>query len=151
MTKVLNRRSFFPGDIIFHEGDNGSQAFVVQSGRIRIVKALAGGEKGTLGFVEPGGVFGEMALLDNSPRMATAVAEEASVLIVIPESVVKAKLKKTNPVIRMMLVVMIRMLRNISEKVDLEVIDLEAVAQAAKFPDVPQSAGEEDDGDVTAH
>ena len=135
--KVLNRRSFFPGDIIFHEGDNGSQAFVVQSGKVRIVKGLAGGQKGTLGFVEPGGVFGEMALLDNSPRMATAVAEEASVLIVIPESMVKEKLKKTNPVVRMMLVVLIRMLRNISDKVELETIDLEAMAQAAMYPDPP--------------
>ena len=136
MTKVLNRRSFYPGDIIFHEGASGSHAFVVQSGRVRIVKGIGEGEKGTLGFVESGGVFGEMALLDNSPRMATAVAEESTVVIIIPESVVKAKLKKANPIVRMMLVVMIRMLRNISEKVELEKVDIDALAEAAMFPGI---------------
>lgn len=126
--RILNRRAFPAGDVIFHEGDAGSQAFVVQKGRIRIVKDMAEGEKGTLGFVETGGIFGEMALLDNSPRMATAVADEYSVLIAIPEDTLQQKLKRTNPVVKMMLMVMIRMLRNMSDDLAMEPVDLSSLS-----------------------
>lgn len=126
--KILNRRSFAEGDVIFHEGDKGSQAFVVQRGRVRIVKNMPNGEKGTLGFVESGGIFGEMALMDKSCRMATAVAEESTVLISIPEETLNLKLKKTNPVVKMMLMVMIRMLRNMSDDANLVPVEIEALS-----------------------
>ncbi len=125
--RILNRRSFAPGDVIFHEGNTGSQAFVIQRGRVRIVKKMANGEKGTLGFIETGGIFGEMALLDDSNRMASAVADEPTVVIIIAEETLKQKLKKSNPVIKMMLLVMIRMLRNMSSDVAMEPVDLESL------------------------
>ncbi|WP_420547453.1 Crp/Fnr family transcriptional regulator [Curvivirga sp.] len=125
--RILNRRTFAQGDIIFHEGDKGSQAYVVQRGRVRIIKNMSSGNKGTLGFVETGGIFGEMALMDNSPRMATAVADEPTVVISIPEETVKKKLSKSNPVTKMMLMVMIRMLRSMSHDVELKPIKVDNI------------------------
>ena len=64
---------FAAGEKIFVEDDEGSAMYVVRSGRVNIVTY------GTvLESVGPNGLFGEMALIDGSPRSATAVASEAS-------------------------------------------------------------------------
>lgn len=130
--RVLNRRTFFPGDVIFNEGSSGSQAFVLQSGRVRIVKNLPGGQQGTLGFVEPGGIFGEMALIDHSPRMAGAIADRSSVCIVITEQILQSKLASTDPVLKMLMLMLIRLLRQVADKTPIPPDDMEALARAAQ-------------------
>ena len=67
-----------PGEVVFKEGDAGTEMFGIVSGEIRLESQ--GKEIATLG---PDDVFGEMALLDSSPRMATAVATAESSLAVI--------------------------------------------------------------------
>jgi CRP/FNR family cyclic AMP-dependent transcriptional regulator len=144
--RILNRRTFFAGDTIFHEGDRGTQAFILQSGRVRITKAIAGsgGRSGTLGFVEPGGIFGEMALVDQSNRMATAVAEETSVCIIVTEETLRQKLSKTDPVLRMLLLMLIRLLRQTTDNTPIPPDDLEALATAAGEAEKrPKGAGDD--------
>jgi CRP/FNR family transcriptional regulator, cyclic AMP receptor protein len=64
---------YAPGDRIFVQDDEGSCLYVVRSGKVNITTY------GTvLESVGPNGVFGEMALIDGSPRSATAIAAEAS-------------------------------------------------------------------------
>jgi CRP-like cAMP-binding protein len=64
-----NAESFAAGSFIFEEGTPGDVMYVVQEGTVEIR------HKGKLlAAVEPGGVFGEMALIDNEPRSATAAA-----------------------------------------------------------------------------
>lgn len=130
--KVLNRRTFYKGDVIFHEGDQGSVAYVVQQGRVRITRKTETGERATLGFVEEGGVFGEMALIDKSPRMASAIADGAVVCIAISEETVRAKLKASDPVLRTLIVMLIRMIRTIADQTPLPPDDLKALAEAAE-------------------
>jgi CRP/FNR family transcriptional regulator, cyclic AMP receptor protein len=62
-------REFKAGEVIFNEGDTGSEFFVIQSGRVDI--RLGNRQLGTLGDRD---IFGEMALIDTAPRSATAVA-----------------------------------------------------------------------------
>src|SRR5262245_34985727 len=62
-------RIFQEGDIIFEEGSPGKEAYVVRTGTV----FLRRGDR-TLEEVGPGGVIGEMALIDSSPRSARAVA-----------------------------------------------------------------------------
>jgi CRP-like cAMP-binding protein len=60
---------FSTGDVIFAAGQPGDKMYIVRSGSVE----LRVGEK-VLETVVPGGVFGEMALIDPAPRSATAVA-----------------------------------------------------------------------------
>ena len=62
-------RSFAKGDTIFEEGDHGEEFFVVVSGKVEI---RSGGRR--LETLGPKGIFGEMALIDESPRSATVIA-----------------------------------------------------------------------------
>ncbi|HEY2322494.1 MAG TPA: cyclic nucleotide-binding domain-containing protein [Thermoanaerobaculia bacterium] len=62
-------RSFAAGDVIFNEGDAGDAMYAVLQGEVEITK-----HGHTLEVVPVGGVFGEMALIDQEPRSATAKA-----------------------------------------------------------------------------
>jgi CRP/FNR family cyclic AMP-dependent transcriptional regulator len=62
--------SFAPGEVIFREGDKGDKMYVVRSGEVEIV--LHGK---VIETVARGGIFGEMALIDGSPRVATTRAK----------------------------------------------------------------------------
>lgn len=77
----------FPKDhILFREGDHGEQMYVLQAGKIRITKTVRDVDK-TLTVLGPGEFFGEMAILNNKPRSATAIIEEdAKVLVIDPKT-----------------------------------------------------------------
>lgn len=131
-SRVLNRRTFYPGDIIFNEGDAGAQAYVLQTGKVRIAKTTDGGTKGTLGFVKPGGIFGEMALIDSEPRMATAIAEEQCTCIIVTEETVKEKLGKTDPVLKLIMLVVLRVLRKIASDMPIPPDEMTALMAACE-------------------
>jgi signal transduction histidine kinase len=76
---------FAENAVVFREGDHGDALYLVGSGSIRISKSGRGGQQETLGFIGPGSFFGEMALLDQEPRSATATAAERSVLGLVRE------------------------------------------------------------------
>lgn len=66
-------RTANPGDVIFREGDFGDTLYIIQEGAIEIRKK-AGNAFKVLTTLKAGEFFGEMALIDKSPRSATAVA-----------------------------------------------------------------------------
>ena len=71
--KLFDRvgRVFPSGEILFRDGDAAETMYVLRSGRVRVFKEVNGREK-TLAFIEAGDFFGEMALLNNKPRTASA-------------------------------------------------------------------------------
>jgi CRP-like cAMP-binding protein len=76
------RISFADGGVVFIKGDAGDCAYVVTSGRVEIRE---GGR--VLEIMEPGELFGEMALIDSEPRSASAVAVGRTELVVIDRQV----------------------------------------------------------------
>ncbi len=113
---ILERATFAPGDTIFKEGDAGDNAYVVQSGAVEVVKNIDG-ENVVLGIINKGAIFGEMALIDDNPRMASARAREGTTLIVVSRTLFTSKLAKTDPVIRGLLNIFAENIRNMSKKV----------------------------------
>jgi len=73
-------RTFRQGEIIFAEFEPGDNFYLIQSGRVQLVK-ITGDMERTLDILQPSEMFGEMAILENSPRSATAIAlDEVKVL-----------------------------------------------------------------------
>jgi CRP/FNR family cyclic AMP-dependent transcriptional regulator len=72
--------SFKTGDTIFREGDNALDLFVIKSGQVRIQI----GNK-TVAELAPDTIFGEMALIDDEPRSATAIAVTEVELVPVSE------------------------------------------------------------------
>jgi len=75
-------RHYTEDDMIFCENEPGYELYIIQSGRVKITK-MVDGQEVMLAVLQPGDIFGEMAILDNKPRSATAVcAEKASMLAI---------------------------------------------------------------------
>jgi len=66
-------RTFQPGEMIFSEFEPGDTFYLIQSGRVQLIKIIGDIER-TLDILQPSEMFGEMAILENSPRSATAIA-----------------------------------------------------------------------------
>lgn len=75
MSQYFTERVCEPGEIIVREGDPGDIMYVVRSGQTIVLKGELQNPK-VLGIHGPGGIIGEMALLDNRPRSATVIAME---------------------------------------------------------------------------
>ena len=67
------RKTFQAGDMIFSEYEPGDNFYLIQVGRGQIVKIFGDLEK-TIAVLNPGEIFGEMAILEEAPRSATAIA-----------------------------------------------------------------------------
>src|SRR5687767_15335668 len=65
--------TFASGDLIFSQGDLGTDMFIIQEGEVDIIKHIQN-ESHLLSHLERGDFFGEMALMENTPRTADAVA-----------------------------------------------------------------------------
>ncbi len=79
-------RLHFPqGSILFREGDLGTEMFVIHQGRVEIFQKEGGGER-SLAVLEPGDFFGEISLLDDLPRSASARASTDVIVIEVRRS-----------------------------------------------------------------
>jgi CRP-like cAMP-binding protein len=94
---------FKKGHVLFHEGEDGEDMYIVQSGKVAIKKRLKEGDT-TLAVLEKGDFFGEMAILERMPRSASAEMTEDGDLIVISGEIF-GDMIKANPEIA------VRMLR----------------------------------------
>ena len=107
------------GDTIFREGDTGTEMYIIQKGDIEIVKSY-GPETRRLALPEVGDFFGEMSLLEDMPRDASALALTDHRLIRIDHSTFDQMVQE-NPEIA------VRMLRKLSRRLrDRQEADLKA-------------------------
>jgi CRP-like cAMP-binding protein len=81
----LFEKSYAPGEVIFHEGDPGKGLFVVLDGEVEILRETKEGERQIASF-GPSTAFGELALIDDLPRSATARASAPSRLLILYRS-----------------------------------------------------------------
>ena len=79
-------KEFPKGTVLFRDGDPGKEMYVLQSGKVAISKRVRDVEK-VLATLGPGEFFGEMAIISNKPRNATAtVSQDARLLIIDPKT-----------------------------------------------------------------
>ncbi len=78
--------------VIFEEGDDAGELFVVRSGRVAIGRRSLDGRESLVALMEEGDLFGEMPLFDEEQRSASARALEPSELLAIPYALVRSSL-----------------------------------------------------------
>lgn len=89
LLKICRTRNYPSGKFVFKEGDAGHSLFVLVAGKLEIQKNT-GGESVVLVEMNPGDCFGEMAIIDDEPRMADAYAATNCTVIEVNESVINS-------------------------------------------------------------
>jgi CRP/FNR family cyclic AMP-dependent transcriptional regulator len=83
IAQVTNEESYALSTRIFNHGEPGDKLYIILEGKVRIFREVGGMGEEALAVLSTGEVFGEMSLLDESPRSAGAIAHERCRLLVI--------------------------------------------------------------------
>ena len=96
----IERKKYDRDQVIFREHENGDMAYIIANGQVQIIKESDNGPK-ILGVLEKGAMFGEMALIDNKPRMASAKAINGPVeLLIVSKANFQKKMEQLDPFTR---------------------------------------------------
>lgn len=82
LSDFIHEKTVRAGEVIFREEDLGDEMYLVRTGRVSVHHDV-GGERVLLQNLDAGGYFGDMAIIDDLPRSATATAEVDSSLLVL--------------------------------------------------------------------
>jgi CRP-like cAMP-binding protein len=77
-------RSFAAGDVVFRDGEPGTEAYLLQKGRVRLLKQIGAVER-SLRVLRPGDLFGESALVPGASRNSTAIALDDAVTLALDQ------------------------------------------------------------------
>jgi len=84
--KISRMEAFGKDSVIFKEGEPGDRCYVITNGDVRISKFIPNIGEEALAVLKPGDYFGEMALIDNFPRSAHAIANTDVALLAISKT-----------------------------------------------------------------
>ncbi|MEB3228756.1 MAG: EAL domain-containing protein, partial [Synechocystis sp.] len=104
-------RHYQAGELIFSEGDEGNYAYIVEEGQVEIW-TVVNGDRLVLNVLEPGRLFGELALVDWKPRSASASALSDCILSVVTPEQVSQRLEAADPILRLLLLVVMDSFRS---------------------------------------
>jgi CRP-like cAMP-binding protein len=113
--EILTRIPFEKDKIIFREGQDGTDAYVVESGRIGVFKTTDG-KPLRLAVLEKGAIFGEMAAITGERRSATTIAVEPSVVVRISKTTIQQKIAHCDPFIKALIAILINNLGRVNER-----------------------------------
>ena len=116
---------------LFHKGDEGSQVYIVVSGRLRVATTSADGDDVLFNILDPGEVFGELALLAGGERTATVTAIEDCELVGLDRRDFLPLLRRNPDLAVRLLEIVAERLRRISEFVE-DTVFLSLSARLAK-------------------
>ncbi|MCU1375881.1 MAG: putative Crp family transcriptional regulator [Actinomycetia bacterium] len=124
-------RSLRRGDVLFQEDDDGTELFVVESGRIAIANRSPDGRESVVALMEPGDLFGEMSLFDGLGRSAHARALETSVVHAIPFRAIREELEADPELLWGVVEMLARRLRNMDNALA-DAVFLDVTGRTAK-------------------
>ena len=118
--RLLSRygRRFGAGTVLFRDGEPATEAFLLQDGRVRLLKQ-AGRMERSLRVVRPGDLFGESALLRGATRSSTAVALDDGVALAFDHATFEQVLATSPEVASRVLTQMMRRLRDAEDQIEI--------------------------------
>ena len=133
MHLVAKELEFAAGTVIFREGDSGDGMYIIKEGEVEIASKVEHGEPRQLSRFGPGEHFGEMAVLDEAPRSATASATERSVIYFIGRDALYQLLERMPGLAVRLLREISRRLRDFNQQYVREVLESERLALVGRF------------------
>jgi len=98
------------GKVIFREGEPPGKAYLIKSGKVQLLKSSAK-DQVVLGEIGENSIFGEMSLIDNGPRSASALALENTYVIPIDQAGLEERLGEMDPFMRGLFRIIVTRLR----------------------------------------
>lgn len=111
MTSNLYTQFFAAGTKIFAEGENGEMAYIIENGKVEI-STVEHGNRVVLGTLSQGQLVGEMAMIDDAPRTATATAIQDTTLTIVSRDQLHERLDQAEPILRMLVNVLMTRYRS---------------------------------------
>ncbi|MEW6685589.1 MAG: cyclic nucleotide-binding domain-containing protein [Candidatus Edwardsbacteria bacterium] len=120
ISKLIFLRNYTKGRTLFFENTPGEILYLINSGEVTISKKAGDGTEKILAKLGPGDFFGEMSLIDNSPRSATAKVSKDAELVVITRKAFQQMLETDPKITAKILMALLRVisarLRTANEK-----------------------------------
>jgi CRP/FNR family cyclic AMP-dependent transcriptional regulator len=151
--RLLSRygRRFSAGTVLFRDGEPATEAFLLQDGRVRLLKQ-AGRMERSLRVVRPGDLFGESALLRGAARSSTAVALDEVVTLAFDHATFEQVLATSPEVAGRVLNQLIRRMRDAEDQIEILMLrdgQSKVVVALMKFAQQEQLAGADPSGQIS--
>ena len=130
---IAREQQFAAGKEIFKEGDKGDGVYVVKEGEVEISGLVRQDVRLVFAHIGPGDVFGEMAVIENKPRSACAVARQATAVYFIPRAEMVTLVERSPALALGLLREISRRLREFNRQYLREVLQAERLALVGRF------------------
>ena len=121
------------GRFLFKEGDTGDGVYVVKAGQVQISSLVGDNVRHVFSQVNPGEIFGEMAVLDNDPRSASATAEQPTTVYFISRPELLKLLERMPRLASALVREISRRLRTFNDQYVREVFEAERLQLVGRF------------------
>lgn len=133
LLQIAIEKDYVGGAKIFQEGDPGDGLYVIREGLVEIVHQAGGAVSNVFSRLEPGAAFGEMAVIEDLPRSATAIAATDTRLYFIPREEMRRLLQQTPGLAFSFLQEISRRLRDSNQMHLREIVQAERLAVVGRF------------------
>ena len=116
LASACGQRTYGRGQLVFLRGDPGDCMYVVAAGAVAVSLSSVGGRDVLLAVLGPNQSFGELALVDDGPRVATVTARTRSVLVVVPRRAAADVMTRQPAVVTALLVSLAALVRRLDEQ-----------------------------------
>lgn len=131
-TVVFERRFVPEGALILKQGDAGNCAYLIQSGSV-LIFAEHNNKQVELGKLGLGEIFGEMALIFDEPRTASAMALEDCNLVVLTRDVLQQKINRSDPTLKSIIKMLTRRIVSKNKDVVHDTNNIEEMTETARI------------------
>lgn len=118
-------RRYPAGQVLFSEGDPGETLLILEEGRVKVCRFMAGGQEIVLAVQEAPASFGELALVDGAPRSATVIAQTPVVVRLLPRAALMGMIHNEPTVAMALMEGLVSMIRDTNDRLsDLQALDV---------------------------
>lgn len=132
LARAAEVRDFTRDEVIFSMQEAGDGLYVISSGRVKVVVSSSGGKELILATLGPGQFFGEMALIDDSPRSASVIAQLPTRVFRLRRQDFERLLDTHPPIARKLLSELSQRLRRANAQME-SLVSLDVIGRLARY------------------